>query len=189
MLRWLTGQSWADTERVAAAGWSHGAWSIMEAMVAAAAGDAVDHPGIAKLRLAALFYPYAGPLAHTRAEGWGRLTPKVFACLAGRDAVVGRVGPRRALDRLAADGLDVCVLDLAEATHCFDDAHTDDPWTHYRPDLAVEARAAYAQALVLNLCAQTSAPTAPQTGRRVSRHATAAERCARSGLTPFDAGE
>jgi dienelactone hydrolase len=141
-LDWIAAQPWADPERIAAAGWSHGAWSIMEAL---AADD--GHPGAARLKLTALFYPYAGPLARTAARGWGGNRPRVLACLAGRDAVVGRLAPRRALDRLRADGLEVDLLELAEATHCFDDDHASDPRTVHRPDLATLAQARYAAAL------------------------------------------
>jgi dienelactone hydrolase len=142
-LHWLQGQPWADTNQVAAAGWSHGAWAIMEAMVAASPQDVV-----APLKLTVLFYPYAGFPARTHTHGWGDNKPKIFACLAGRDAVVGRLAPRRALRRLQADGLDIDILDLPDATHCFDDEYADDPRTCYRPDLASQAQTAYAAALV-----------------------------------------
>ena len=143
MLAWLEGQAWADPRRLAAAGWSHGGWSVMEALAA---------PGPVSGRLAALdrvvlVYPYAGVLARTARCGWGAYRPKVFACLAGRDAVVGRAGPLRALRRLEADGLEVRALSLPDATHCFDDDCAADPRTRYRSDLAAEAERFYAEAL------------------------------------------
>ncbi len=150
-LRWLEEQDWADSCRVAAAGWSHGGWAVMEAMVAAGGRHAPSKSTIAKLKLTALFYPYAGPLARTHAKGWGQARPKVFACLAGRDAVVGRAAPRRALRRLAADGLDVALLEFPRATHCFEDEGNWHPLSRYRPDLAEQARAAYAKALAAAL--------------------------------------
>jgi dienelactone hydrolase len=142
-LHWLERQPWADTDRVAAAGWSHGGWSVMEALAAAPM-----HPRLAELKLVALFYPYAGVLARTAAQGWGPHRPPVFACLAGRDGVVGARGPRRALARLQADGLAVSILDLPEASHAFDEAEpSPDPRTIHRPDLTAQARAAYVEAL------------------------------------------
>jgi dienelactone hydrolase len=141
-LDWVRVQPWADPGRLATAGWSHGAWSIMEAL---AADD--GHAGVASLKLAALFYPYAGPLARTASEGWGANRPAVMACLAGRDQVVGRLAPRRAIARLQADGLDVELLELADATHCFDDDAASDPRTVCRPDLAALARTRYSGAL------------------------------------------
>ena len=144
ILQWLEGEPWADTTRLGAAGWSHGAWAIMDAL--AAPGASID-ARLAALKLAVLFYPYAGPPTRTHRHGWGANRPKVFACLGGRDAVVGNAAPRRALNRLEADGLDVRILDLPEATHCFDDEHASDPRTRYRPDLAAQARGFYGAAL------------------------------------------
>lgn len=141
-LDWIAAQPWADAGRVAAAGWSHGGWSVMEAL---AADD--DHPGVAALKLAVLVYPYAGPLARTTSQGWGRNRPKVLACLGGRDRVVGRLAPRRALSRLQADGLDVELLEFEDAGHCFDDEAGHPPGVAYRPDLAARLRERYAAAL------------------------------------------
>ena len=129
MLHWLEAQSWADAGRVVAAGWSHGAWSIMEAM--AESGPAARADLLGAVRTVVLVYPYAGPPARTFSSGWGDNRPKVRALLGGRDAVVGWRAAKRALDRLAADGLDVRVLILPDATHCFDDDKADDPRTLY----------------------------------------------------------
>ena len=142
VLDWLQTQSWADPSRIAAAGWSHGGWSIMEALAADG-----RHAALARLKLAVLVYPYAGPLARTAQHGWGDNRPRVLACLGGRDAVVGTLAPRRALARLTADGLDVSVLDLPDATHCFDDDSASDPRTVYRPDLEALTRQRYVGAL------------------------------------------
>ena len=155
VLRWLDAQPWADPRRVAAAGWSHGGWAVMEALAAAPPGAEAAGTGIGALKLAALVYPYAGALSSTHRRDWGA-RPRVWACLAGRDAVVGRAGPRRALDRLRADGLDVEVLDLPDATHAFDDSSPDDPRSRWRPDLAALAHAAYAEALAQALFAPAS---------------------------------
>jgi dienelactone hydrolase len=141
-LDWIHGQPWADARRIAAAGWSHGAWSVMEAL---AADD--GHAGVAALQLAVLVYPYAGPLAHTASRGWGRNRPAVLACTGGRDAVVGRLAPRRAIARLKADGLDVDLLELPEATHGFDDDLARDLRIVHRPDLEALMRDRYAAAL------------------------------------------
>jgi dienelactone hydrolase len=141
-LEWLGAQPWADAGRIAAAGWSHGAWSIMEAL---AADD--GHAGVSALKLAVLVYPYCGPLAHTASRGWGANRPAVLACIGGRDAVVGRLAPRRAIARLEADGLDVELLELPEATHGFDDDLAIDLRIRYRPDLEAQMRTRYVAAL------------------------------------------
>jgi dienelactone hydrolase len=141
-LDWVRAQPWADAGRIAAAGWSHGAWSIMEAL---AADD--GHAGVAAVKLAVLVYPYAGPLARTASQGWGRNRPAVLACIGGRDAVVGRLAPRRAIARLQDDGLVVELIEFADATHAFDDDRASDPRTVPRPDLAALMRQRYAAAL------------------------------------------
>lgn len=142
VLDWLALQPWADASRLAAAGWSHGGWSVMEALAAD-----TGHPGLAALKLAVLVYPYAGPLARTARTGWGANRPKVLACLGGRDAVVGVQAPQRAIARLLADGLDVDLMELPQATHSFDDDCANDPRTIYRPDLAGLLRDRYVAAL------------------------------------------
>jgi len=146
-LRWLEGQPWADVDRVAAAGWSHGGWSIMEALAETPPCELSDQAALSRLRAAILFYPYAGPPSRTARCGWGAYRPKVYACLGGRDVVVGAAAPTRALQRLADDGLDVEVLTLPEATHCFDDNLASAPHVRYRADLAAEARALFLKAL------------------------------------------
>ncbi len=147
VLHWLEVQTWADPRRVAAIGWSHGAWSIMEALAALPKDAPPDNTGVSALKLAALFYPYAGPPGRTHRLGWGLARPKVFACLGGRDAVVGQAAPRRALRRLQDDGLEVHLLDLPDATHGFDDDRASDPRTQFRSDLAELALSAYVAAL------------------------------------------
>lgn len=141
-LDWLDGQPWADRDRLAVAGWSHGAWAAMEAFAAPA-----PHPALARVRLAVLIYPYAGPLARTAQRGWGPHRPQVLACLAGRDRVVGTRAPRRAIDRLLKDGLDLDLLHLPDATHAFDDDGASDPRAQYRADYEALVRGRYAAAL------------------------------------------
>ncbi len=143
-LAWLKTQAWADLDRVALAGWSHGAWSIMEALSGTLTEGRAPQLGI---KTAILFYPYCGPLSRTVARGWGENRPAVYACIGGRDVVVGRTLPERALKRLEADGLSVRTLFLKEAAHGFDEQAPRAPRTRYRPDLAEIARGFYVEAL------------------------------------------
>lgn len=150
---WVSQQGWADPARIAAAGWSHGGWTIMDALAAGPdAGrycrlsDLPDLP-LRGLAAAILIYPYAGFPALTIGRGWGAHRPKVFALLAGRDAVVGTRMPARAIDRLSRDGLAVNRLDFDDATHAFDDEHAAHPQSRFRADLRDEALAWYGQAL------------------------------------------
>ena len=118
----------------------------MEAL--AAASDADPARIAALISRVILVYPYAGLLTSTARRGVGRVPPtRSMPAWRGRDAVVGRAAPLRALERLKADGLDVEVLTLPEATHCFDDDYASDPRTRYRPDLTAQAERFYVAAL------------------------------------------
>lgn len=153
VLHWLTTQAWADAGRIAAAGWSHGGWTLMDALAhgdgAARLTGLADANGRTLERLRGLFlvYPYASFPSLTSARGWGGARPKVFSVLGGRDVIVGVSAPKRALARVAADGAPVDTLFLAEATHSFDDDAASDPRVRYRPDLEAQARDYYAAAL------------------------------------------
>ncbi|QUD87936.1 dienelactone hydrolase family protein [Phenylobacterium montanum] len=156
-LKWLTRQPWADPDNIVVAGWSHGAWAAMEAL-AGSADEALEARALlSRLRAAILFYPYAGAASHTYRQGWGPHRPKVYACLAGRDMVVGRVAPARTFQRLRDDGLDVRILDLPDAGHCFDDPETNALFARYSPCLAEQARRFYLDAL-----AEASAKPGPR---------------------------
>jgi|SRR5215217_180042 len=153
VLHWLKEQWWADSSRILAAGWSHGGWTIMDALAqgegaARMTGLRDAHPDLLKgVRGTFLVYPYAAYPSLTSSRGWNGMTPKVFAVLCGRDQVTGVKYPQRSLDRLRRDGLDVDVLLLPEATHAFDDDDANDPRTRYRADLSEQARGYYVAAL------------------------------------------
>ena len=152
-LHWLETQAWADQDRIAAAGWSHGGWTLMDAF--AQGPDAARLTGLADAeaatldRLKGLFliYPYASFPSLTSARGWGKARPRVSAILGGKDQVVGVRGPQRSLARLSADGVAVETVVFPEATHSFDDDAATDPRTRYRPDLSAKAREHYVAAL------------------------------------------
>ncbi len=144
-------QPWADQSRIALAGWSHGAWAIMEALVGARSDLG--------LKSAVLFYPYCGLASRTHAQGWGENRPMVYGVIGGRDVVVGRRLPERTFRRLQRDGLAVKTIFLEEAAHCFDEQAPGAPPSRYRPDLAEIARAFYVDALTESL--QASSQTTP----------------------------
>ena len=153
VMHWLKGQDWADHTRVVTAGWSHGGWTIMDAL--AQGPEAARMTGLTDagpdllqgVRGTFLVYPYAAFPSLTSARGWNGARPKVFAVLGGRDQVVGERYPRKSLDRLKRDGLSVDTLYFPEATHSFDDDDANDPRTKYRADLSEQARAYYVKAL------------------------------------------
>jgi dienelactone hydrolase len=155
-LHWAREQPWADQSRIAAAGWSHGAWAVMEAL----AGAPPHARGAAPpLRAAVHVYPYCGPPSRTLSHGWGDHRPRVYGVIGGRDVVVGRRLPERAFRRLRTDGLSVRTLFLEEAAHCFDEEAPGAPRSRFRSDLAEIARAFYVDALTESL--QASSRTTP----------------------------
>jgi dienelactone hydrolase len=149
-LHWLERQPWADIDRVAAAGWSHGAWTIMDALAGSypACGLVDGRPDrLQQLKAAFLVYPYAGPPSLTARRGWGDHRLEVAAVLGTRDAVSGQVLPRRAFDRLLRDGLAVEVITLEGATHGFDDPDGTDPRSHYHPEFTARTRTFFTDTL------------------------------------------
>ena len=135
VMEWLGGQPWADAARIGAAGWSHGGWTLMDALALAGRDPERAHR-LAALKQVFLVYPYAGPPALTARRGWGTLRPEVTCVLAGRDQVVGWRSPKRALARLEADGVRVDHHLFDDATHAFDDDQASDPRTRFDPHLA-----------------------------------------------------
>ncbi len=146
MLAWLETQAWADTKRIAAAGWSHGGWTLMDALALGSATQKAtgltdaDPKRLARLKGVFLVYPYASFPSLTSQRGWRGARPPVSAIIGGRDTVVGTKAPLKALERLKADGVSVDAEVYAEATHSFDDDAAVDPRTRYRPDLSAKAR-------------------------------------------------
>ena len=138
VIDWLSEQDWCASDQLSAAGWSHGGWSIMDAMCLA--GSRPDRLArAAKVRQVLVVYPYCGPTSLTQRHGWGPLRPEVTAIICGRDAVVGARAPSRALDRLSRDGVSIRIHMFDDATHAFDDDQATDPRTRFRPDLREQA--------------------------------------------------
>jgi dienelactone hydrolase len=135
---WVRRQSWADSERLVAIGWSHGSWTIMDALAlrsgeemrrATGLSDLPDEP-LEGLAAAMLVYPYAnvGSLAGRR--DW-RMAPPSTAIIAERDYIVGPT--RAALERQRARGAPLNIVLFENATHAFEDEHAEDPRVRYNP--------------------------------------------------------
>lgn len=136
-----------DARRLALAGWSHGGWSIMEALSCDAgrprAADLADAAAcdLSGVRAVWLAYPYVGPLAPNRNRPW-RCKPRVAAALARRDHLTTVGNARRVFDaaRLDAD------IWVAEGTHAFDEPTGAGPMRH-DPELTRQAVARFAALL------------------------------------------
>ena len=114
-----------DPDRIVLAGWSHGAWTVMDFLALDGAGRTpaglADAPqGPTRVAGAFLVYPHCGTGAWTRLLGWGRI-PQTLALVAGADTVVDPGACPPVFARLAKSGpVNAHVYPGAE--HGFDDA-------------------------------------------------------------------
>ncbi|RKQ96696.1 dienelactone hydrolase family protein [Maricaulis maris] len=136
-----------DADRLALVGWSHGGWTVLEALDFAAEGRA--SPAIAPqpdapldgVRLAVTMYPYCG--FPVRADG--RAFPDhipLRAILAERDMIAPHRDCERLFDRSDAAGIAVDFEVWDGLTHAFDEPNPPpDPRIEYNAGAAQRARA------------------------------------------------
>ncbi len=143
---WARAQSWADPHRIIAAGWSHGGWTILDALAlrsgaemrrATGLSDLPDEP-LANLAGAFFVYPYAGPPSLAGQRPW-RISPRSAAIIGGRDLIAGSDGPTRALQRQIAHGATIEITRFDTATHAFDDYGAWHPVVRYDADATARA--------------------------------------------------
>jgi len=137
-MAWARRQAWADETRFAAIGWSHGSWTILDALslrsgaeMARATGlDDLPEEPLAGLSATLLVYPYTGLGSFVGRRPW-RMAPASTAIVAQDDYIVGDA--RGALGRQRGRGapLDIVVFD--NATHAFEDAQARDFRVRYNP--------------------------------------------------------
>jgi dienelactone hydrolase len=135
---WARAQSWADSTRLAAIGWSHGGWTIMDALALRAGAEmerATGLTGLAAeplegLRRTMLVYPYTGIGSFAGRRAWRLAVPSV-AIIAEHDFIVGP--SRAALERQRARGSPLEIVQFDDATHAFEDPYAEDPRVRYNP--------------------------------------------------------
>jgi dienelactone hydrolase len=146
-LAWARTQHWADRERIAAIGWSHGSWTIMDALalrpgveMARATGisDLPEEP-LEGLAGALLVYPYTGVGTLCGRRDWRIAPRRSVAIIAERDYIVGST--RAALERQRARGAPMDILLFENATHAFEDEHAEDPRVRYNPQATAREHA------------------------------------------------
>jgi dienelactone hydrolase len=152
MIEWAIQDSRFDTSRIAVAGWSHGAWSIMDLFAmdlrhlrphnlkSLENGDARE-----AVRAVHLTYPYCGFPSLTRDRGWQR-KPNTRLVVAENDETASPALCLEAGETMRLSGVSLVVDMIEGATHGFDE--TDQIATskaRYEPDKAKAARSAYAQ--------------------------------------------
>lgn len=137
-IAWARQQSWADPNRISAMGWSHGGWTIMDALALRSGEEMRRATGLEDLSgeplegLAAtmIVYPYAGVGTYTGHREW-RIAPRSTAIIAERDYIVGST--RVALERQRSRGAPLNILLFPNATHAFEDQEAADLRVRYNP--------------------------------------------------------
>jgi len=140
-MAWARRQAWADGARFAAIGWSHGSWSIMDALslrsgaeMARATGlEGLAEEPLAGLAATLLVYPYTGVGSFAGRRDW-RMAPASTAIVAQDDYIVGDA--RGALQRQRGRGAPLEIVIFEGATHAFEDAHARDFRVRYNPAAA-----------------------------------------------------
>jgi dienelactone hydrolase len=138
-MAFVRAQSWAARDKIIAAGWSHGGWTIMDGLCLANAAEMRAATGLTDLPaeplegLAAAFlvYPYCGPGSLSHRRRW-RLAPRVAAIVGLKDTVSFAGAIRRALAHQSGYGASVTMTDL-NVTHAFDEPDARDLRNQYDP--------------------------------------------------------
>jgi dienelactone hydrolase len=144
VVNWTRAQSWADPERLIAAGWSHGGWTLLDGLAlrsgaemqsATGLRDLAEEP-LAGVRAAFFAYPYAGVASLAGQRAW-RHDVDGIAIVCGRDFIVGT--PRGPLERQRGLGARLEVKMFTTATHAFDEPEAHDPRVRYSAEASAEA--------------------------------------------------
>jgi dienelactone hydrolase len=139
-ITWANQQAWTAKQDIVLMGWSHGAWSIMDAF-------ALDQKGelpygleqqftadLTSIRQVVLFYPYCGMASQTSEQGWQQ-APTVLAIDVANDTVVGTNACMQSYDWISKSGVGVQHHVLEGVDHAFDvDAVSQrENWTYRTP--------------------------------------------------------
>jgi dienelactone hydrolase len=159
-IAWARTQSWADPERIVAMGWSHGGWTIMDAlalrsgaeMARATRIDDLPAEPLEGLAGTLIVDPYASVGSYAGRRDW-RLAPRSIAVLCGRDYIVGT--PRGPLERQRARGAPIDIHFFEDATHAFEDEFAEDPRVRYNP-AATQREYALLRNMIASLNAENS---------------------------------
>lgn len=93
-IAWVKQQLWVDTNALTLAGWSHGAWSIMDAFALEKMNslphnlNAAPNADLKEIANLVLFYPYCGIADQGSEKGWNH-HPATLALTAEHDSIVG----------------------------------------------------------------------------------------------------
>lgn len=136
-------------DHILAAGWSHGAWALMDLMTeplnAPQQAGLADPDGGCLQGLKGLFlvYPYVNFPARSTHKGW-HFAPDVTAIVAEQDFLTPAFKAKSTFADLEKQGVKVNLISL-EASHCFDEINF-----HYSPLMQYDGPAHAATQLALD---------------------------------------
>lgn len=124
-----------DAERLILAGWSHGAWTVMDFLTMDAgkhrpAGLTGELPATPKIDGVVLFYPHCGTGALSRLRSW-RQSPPSIAFVAGADTIVDSEKCIALINRMKSRGADIEMVVYPDAEHVFDDPYLEAEWRNW----------------------------------------------------------
>lgn len=124
-----------DANRLILAGWSHGAWTVMDYLTMDGekhrpAGLSGDLPSAADVDGVVLFYPHCGAGALSRFRPW-RQSPPSIAFVAGADTIVEPKKCIELVDRKTRRGAPIDLTVYPDAQHVFDDPFLEPEWHHW----------------------------------------------------------
>jgi dienelactone hydrolase len=148
-----------DKRRIAIAGWSHGAWTLLDLLTFVAEGKAppslyhLPHRALRGVKAALVFYPYSGFPARSRIRNWTRGIP-VDAILVEGDTVCDEKQTIAVFERQRAEGAEVEWQVWTGVTHGFDeDNHLPGSGLVFDPEKVKAAEAAFTDFLKRRLLA------------------------------------
>lgn len=148
-----------DKRRIAIAGWSHGAWTVLDLLTFVAEGKAppslyhLPHRALRGVQAALVFYPYSGFPARSRIRNWAKGIP-VDAILVEGDTVCDEKQTIAVFERQRAEGADVDWQVWTGVTHGFDeDNHLPGSGLVFDPERVKAAEAAFTDFLKRRLFA------------------------------------
>ena len=146
-----------DATRIAIAGWSHGAWTLLDALTLAREGKAPPnlyhwpHHALRGVKAGLVFYPFNGFPARSRTRGWVKGL-SLEAILVEHDSVCDETQSIAVFERQKAAGADIEWQVWTGVTHGFDEAdHLPDSGLVFDPERTKAAEAAFADFLTRRL--------------------------------------
>ena len=124
-----------DTDRLILAGWSHGAWTVMDFLTMDSrkrrpAGISGDLPAPPNLAGAIFFYPHCGAGALSKFRSWPE-TPPAVAFVAGEDQIVEPDKCISLFQKKIKGGAAIDMTIYPDAQHVFDDPFLEPDWIHW----------------------------------------------------------